>query len=298
MNTMRCHVKCILMTILFTGYLMLAIFLVNHFEIHNSSSVLMESLELGKVTNPLPFVYFSEIQARKNYVGNLSIIRGTISQVLDIHIVWNATENITHIENVVNKGLSYINGLKELDFNSKVAFLRCNVPEISLLKKQSEVDVFKEKPLYAVKLKNGVYQEFFSNFTLDYCCSPFSHMSFMKFNASRFSVALASIPGSGNSILRYYIEQVTGIFSGSTSCDVALKRVGHLGEGVFNSQVSVVRTNEPYSNLSVIAVTFRRAILLLRNPYAAILAEYNRIVTQSYVAKLPLHHYSKFIHIK
>ncbi|XP_053680287.1 WSCD family member AGAP003962 [Anopheles nili] len=85
--------------------------------------------------------------------------------------------------------------------------------------------------------------------------------------------ALVSFPGSGNTWLRYLLQQATGILTGSVYKDYGLLKSGFPAESVANSSVLVVKTHEwgphawtPYS----------KAILLIRDPERAILAEFNR----------------------
>lgn len=87
------------------------------------------------------------------------------------------------------------------------------------------------------------------------------------------STALASYPGSGNSWLRHLLQQTTGIATGSEYVDFSLKYHGFLGEGITNSSVLVVKTHE-YGNTTLIK--YDRAILLIRAPEEALLAEFNR----------------------
>uniref|UniRef100_A0A8D8IN39 WSCD family member AAEL009094 n=1 Tax=Culex pipiens TaxID=7175 RepID=A0A8D8IN39_CULPI len=85
--------------------------------------------------------------------------------------------------------------------------------------------------------------------------------------------ALVSFPGSGNTWLRYLLQQSTGIFTGSVYKDYGLLKSGFPAENIANSSVLVVKTHEwgptawtPYG----------RAILLIRDPEKSILAEFNR----------------------
>ncbi|XP_059608231.1 WSCD family member AAEL009094-like [Phlebotomus argentipes] len=86
-------------------------------------------------------------------------------------------------------------------------------------------------------------------------------------------VALASFPGSGNTWLRYLLQQVTGILTGSVYSDYDLMMTSFPAEGVHNSSVLVVKTHE---HGPLVWGQFRRAVLLVRDPQGAILAEFNR----------------------
>ncbi|XP_049878969.1 WSCD family member CG9164-like isoform X2 [Pectinophora gossypiella] len=87
-------------------------------------------------------------------------------------------------------------------------------------------------------------------------------------------VGLASFPGSGNTWLRYLLQQATGILTGSVYLDPGLRMHGFPAENVTDGSVLVVKTHETlhtYRNS-----IFKSTIILIRNPRDAILAEYNR----------------------
>ncbi|XP_046387268.1 WSCD family member AAEL009094-like [Ischnura elegans] len=86
-------------------------------------------------------------------------------------------------------------------------------------------------------------------------------------------VALASFPGSGNTWLRYLIQQATGVFTGSVYKDYGLLKNGFPAESVVNGSVAVVKTHESGPGARA---PFSRAVLLIRSPGAAIHAEFNR----------------------
>ncbi|CAH1118724.1 unnamed protein product [Phaedon cochleariae] len=87
------------------------------------------------------------------------------------------------------------------------------------------------------------------------------------------TIALASFPGSGNTWLRYLLQQATGLFTGSVYKDYGLLKNGFPAESVLNGSVLVVKTHEwgPKSRNK-----FSKAILLVRAPAASIQAEFNR----------------------
>ncbi|XP_039297162.1 WSCD family member AAEL009094 [Nilaparvata lugens] len=86
-------------------------------------------------------------------------------------------------------------------------------------------------------------------------------------------IALASFPGSGNTWLRYLLQQATGVYTGSVYKDYGLLRNGFPGESWSNSSVSVVKTHEWGVQARA---HFGRAVLLVRAPAHAIHAEFNR----------------------
>ncbi|XP_033102142.1 WSC domain-containing protein 2-like [Anneissia japonica] len=88
-------------------------------------------------------------------------------------------------------------------------------------------------------------------------------------------ISLASFPGSGNTWVRYLIERVTGIYTGSYYNDGELSKKGFLGE------------REPYKKGNTVVVKTHRfdeehirefdgGIVIIRNPYDAMLSEHNR----------------------
>jgi len=85
--------------------------------------------------------------------------------------------------------------------------------------------------------------------------------------------ALASSPGSGNTWVRYLLQQLTGVSTGSVYKDVALLRNGFPAESVNNGSVIVIKTHEYGSD---VRDKFEAAILLIRDPFDSILAEFNR----------------------
>ncbi|XP_054902464.1 WSC domain-containing protein 1 isoform X2 [Poeciliopsis prolifica] len=88
-------------------------------------------------------------------------------------------------------------------------------------------------------------------------------------------VALSSFPGAGNTWVRHLIELVTGYYTGSFYFDGTLYNRGFKGEkDYWKSGRSVcVKTHE--SGQKEIEM-FDSAILLIRNPYRSLIAEFNR----------------------
>lgn len=95
-------------------------------------------------------------------------------------------------------------------------------------------------------------------------------------------VALASPPGSGNTWVRYLLEQAVGVYTGSIYCDPDLKAI-YPGEKVASGNVLVVKTHRyttrelPTDMQAALGKKeYDKAILLLRNPYNSLLSEANR----------------------
>lgn len=147
---------------------------------------------------------------------------------------------------------------------------------------------------------NNVAPDFYnisrSSMMLGFECTPLADMHFIV-QQKRIAwpiTALASFPGSGNSWLRYLLEQVTTVFTGSQECDLVLKASGMLGEGVRSSNVLVVKTHDPSDLIETTPQRrFKAAVVLMRNPFDAILAEYHRMVLWSHIRKLEPEYFSE-----
>ncbi|XP_048468622.1 WSC domain-containing protein 1 isoform X2 [Rhincodon typus] len=88
-------------------------------------------------------------------------------------------------------------------------------------------------------------------------------------------VALSSFPGAGNTWARHLIEHATGFYTGSYYFDGTLYNKGFKGEKDYwkSGRTICIKTHE--SGKREIE-TFDAAILLIRNPYKALMAEFNR----------------------
>ncbi|KAM6317957.1 sialate:O-sulfotransferase 2 [Podargus strigoides] len=88
-------------------------------------------------------------------------------------------------------------------------------------------------------------------------------------------VALASFPGAGNTWARHLIELATGFYTGSYYFDGSLYNKGFKGERDHwrSGRTICIKTHE--SGQKEIE-SFDSAILLVRNPYKALMAEFNR----------------------
>ncbi|XP_050785115.1 WSC domain-containing protein 1 isoform X1 [Gopherus flavomarginatus] len=92
---------------------------------------------------------------------------------------------------------------------------------------------------------------------------------------SKVFVALSSFPGAGNTWARHLIEHATGYYTGSYYFDGTLYNKGFKGEkDHWRSRRTIcVKTHE--SGKREIEM-FDSAILLIRNPYKSLMAEFNR----------------------
>jgi len=120
----------------------------------------------------------------------------------------------------------------------------------------------------------------------------------------RNPVALASFPGSGNTWLRFLIEQGSRVYTGSAYQDQALNET-YAGEGMISSAVIAVKTHYPcpncwtYQKCSWCAGTLPvtasmtgmvkdadAAVFMLRSPFDALLAEFHRLRTGQHAGKM------------
>ena len=89
---------------------------------------------------------------------------------------------------------------------------------------------------------------------------------------------LVSFPGSGNTWTRLLIEDVTGYYTGSVYFDKSLYNGGFIGEKEpIRDGTTIVVKNHDLMGYKVPGLSYAKGIILLvRNPYDAILAEFNR----------------------
>lgn len=109
----------------------------------------------------------------------------------------------------------------------------------------------------------------------------------------RDPVGLASLPGSGNTWVRGLLERATGICTGAVYCDISLRSRGFLGEHIRSGRALVVKTHSVsprwgrasrlrHMELSEHVGVFGSAILVVRNPFHALVAEWNRKVANNF----------------
>ncbi|XP_041437807.1 WSC domain-containing protein 1 isoform X2 [Xenopus laevis] len=92
---------------------------------------------------------------------------------------------------------------------------------------------------------------------------------------SKVFIALSSFPGAGNTWVRHLIEHATGYYTGSYYFDGTLYNKGFKGEKDHwrSGRTICVKTHE--SGKREIEM-YDSSILLIRNPYKALIAEFNR----------------------
>jgi len=108
--------------------------------------------------------------------------------------------------------------------------------------------------------------------------------------------ALVSYPGSGNTWIRYLIEGATGVYTGSIFNDKSILRAGHAGEGRAYTDGSTILQKTHHRSLYVesykkhglpwrkthIKSFGGRGVVVVRNPYKAILSYWNFYNTKSH----------------
>ena len=95
----------------------------------------------------------------------------------------------------------------------------------------------------------------------------------MSFQDSGIPTLLVSWPGSGNSWVRQLLEATTGIYTGAhRDCDIDYIKVGMLGEGISSENVVAVKYHK-----GRLIFKMKKVIYIVRNPYDAIVAEFNRL---------------------
>ena len=90
-------------------------------------------------------------------------------------------------------------------------------------------------------------------------------------NSTRPRVALASYPGSGNTWMRYLLQQSTGILTGTTPALMAPSLMERgFGEGINNQSVLVIKTHIININNEneMVQIPFDRAVLLVSDSMA------------------------------
>ena len=114
---------------------------------------------------------------------------------------------------------------------------------------------------------------------------------------NRYPVALASYPGSGNTWVRGLLQEVTGLCTGGVYCDITLRQNGFPGEGIRSGVVLAVKTHQTDPRWSAVQYSkdasftyyqrvehipiFSSAVVIVRNPFDAMVAEYNRQLDES-----------------
>jgi len=102
----------------------------------------------------------------------------------------------------------------------------------------------------------------------------------MTFQKTGDSVALISVPGSGNSWVRQLLETTTGIYTGALYCDPSyVVHAGMLGEGITTQNVLIVKDHcfkKEQGCFTEKSKLPKKILYIVRNPFDAFLSEWNR----------------------
>ncbi len=107
----------------------------------------------------------------------------------------------------------------------------------------------------------------------------------------RDPIALVSFAGSGNTWVRGLLEELTGVCTGAVYCDVSLRGRGFSGEYLRSGSVLVVKTHRHSPiwiddnlkrPLSESEGRYEAAVFIVRNPFKALVAEWNRKVANNF----------------
>ncbi|XP_072515023.1 sialate:O-sulfotransferase 1 [Salminus brasiliensis] len=144
----------------------------------------------------------------------------------------------------------------------------------SLLKMQKTVEGHicgRSSPINHTHSNDQDYLQVYSTPVLDSRCRE---RTFLPERSSSL-IALSSFPGAGNTWVRHLIELATGYYTGSYYFDGSLYNKGFKGEKDYwrSGRTICVKTHE--SGQREIEM-FDSGILLIRNPYRCLVAEFNR----------------------
>ena len=92
-------------------------------------------------------------------------------------------------------------------------------------------------------------------------------------------VALASYPGSGNTWVRYLLQQLTGALTGSVYFDPKLVENGFPAGGVADGRVIAVKTH--LHDIHTLT-RYDKVILIVRNPWDAIWSHFHYVTQKSH----------------
>lgn len=124
------------------------------------------------------------------------------------------------------------------------------------------------------------------------------HARFMEISEYTETVALASYPRSGNTLVRHLLERITGIYTGSDTRPLRflaedLRDRGLLGESVVGKRVWVVKTHYP-ERQGWKYFPIHRCILLVRNPFNSIDSFFNQTLTGTHHRSIEPQEYERF----
>ena len=131
--------------------------------------------------------------------------------------------------------------------------------------------------MLSLKWENGTVNNFWES---DPECSQYGTRFVVRHSLQ--TRALVSFPGSGNTWTRYLLEAATGVFTGSVYNDPGIIKAGHYGEAREYSDGSTILQKTHRSLMMPKSKMFGgRGVLVIRNPYKAIISFYNWARTHS-----------------
>ncbi|XP_076800115.1 sialate:O-sulfotransferase 1-like [Clavelina lepadiformis] len=171
------------------------------------------------------------------------------------------------------------NHLYEKDFTPTNCILFCDTQKLPLAlvdnKNGCMCGQFNERFNLTSKIYcNQTHVKVYRTFSEDTRCGNIRLLS----PADYKQTALVSFPGSGNTWTRYLLERATGIYTGSIYGDPHLRRHGFLAESPNVSKHRSVVVKDHMMNNNRMSL-YETAILIVRNPYDAMVAEFNRLAT-------------------
>jgi len=115
------------------------------------------------------------------------------------------------------------------------------------------------------------------------------------------SISLTSFPRAGNTMIRAYLDKITGIYTGSAifkdnPMNKALKQGGLAGETVNDRRVLIAKNHYPIS-LGDTIFDSQKAILIVRNPLDVIPSQFNVSCTSTHSLSVHPETYTNYSNI-
>lgn len=120
----------------------------------------------------------------------------------------------------------------------------------------------------------------------------------LELGTDQDTVVIASYPRSGNTMLRAYLEKVTGLVSGS-DCDITKKlnqclmNMGLAGEGLVDKRVWTIKTHYP-ERYGKTRFGAERCVLLVRSPLDCFTSLFNMVCSGSHDMSIADNDFEKF----
>lgn len=128
--------------------------------------------------------------------------------------------------------------------------------------------------------------------------APLKFLDGMEGGTDQDSIIVGSYPRSGNTLLRAYLEKISGLVTGS-DCDItkklnqALMVMGLFGEGLVDKRVWAVKTHYPerYGKTKFYA---ERCVLLVRSPLDCFTSLFNMVCSGTHDLSMADSDFTKF----